>query len=297
MKQALVILVVIHFSESLRAQGTIKQNGQFAQVRGHYRQIAGLDPKPASAKDVIDALKFPYDPVVGERRRSIKPVYLSEADTGKFRIPPVPSNSSTQTKADLAYLYALQQKRTSEEARTSLYMAKVYYNLRVTQTDSSYARYRKNLFHIGRSIGTWFNPDALPITAELMASVWRDASYFIWSFKFKYARVRPYVLDPRLKNLENTDWAAYPSGHAANSYVNAYIYAELAPEFTDVFLKDAYEMAHSREIIGVHFPTDSEASRIFAWQFVKMLFANERFLQDFANARQEWTIKAKEKLE
>jgi acid phosphatase (class A) len=81
-------------------------------------------------------------------------------------------------------------------------------------------------------------------------------------------------LEPELNNLEETNWAAYPSGHAANSYINAYIYQELAPEFTDIFLKDAYDMAHSREILGVHYPSDAEASRILARQFVNKLFEN-----------------------
>jgi Membrane-associated phospholipid phosphatase len=109
-----------------------------------------------------------------------------------------------------------------------------------------------------------------------MARVWQDASYFIWAMKYKYLRVRPYVLDSTIHNLEETNWAAYPSGHAANSYINAYLYQELAPEFSDIFLKDAYDMAHSREILGVHYPSDSEASRIFARQFVNKLFENDR---------------------
>ncbi len=173
-------------------------------------------------------------------------------------------------------------------------MTDVYYNLRVKPSDSTYARYRKNLFHIGRSIGSWFNPEILPVTADFMANVWQDASYFIWSLKYKYARIRPYVVDPAVKNLQETDWAAYPSGHAANSYINAYVYHELAPEFTDCFVK-AYDMAHSREILGVHYPSDSEASRIFARQFVNMLFQNKQFLEDLENAKKEWAVKGKEK--
>jgi acid phosphatase (class A) len=97
-----------------------------------------------------------------------------------------------------------------------------------------------------------------------------------------------------VKNLQETDWAAYPSGHATNSYINAYIFQELAPEFADIFLKDAFDMAHSREILGVHFPSDSEAGRIFARQFVNKLFQNPKFLKDFELAKLEWTDKAKE---
>jgi len=293
MKTLLLLILTLSGFGNLFAQSGMQ--GHFPQVRGHYKQIAVFSPK-AKSSTAVDTMRFPYDPVVGERRLSLKPVYLTEVTVDKFQLPNVPDNSSPQTLADIAYLYDLQQKRTPEEVRASLYMANVYYNLRLTPKDTAYARYRKHLFHIGRSIGTWFNPDDLPVTADFVANVWRDANYFIWALKFKYARVRPYVLDKRLKNLEDTNWAAYPSGHAANSYINAFLYAEIAPEFTDVFMKDAYDMAHSREILGVHFPTDSESSRIFAWQFVQKLFANEKFQQDLAQVRKEWTAKAKEKL-
>jgi acid phosphatase (class A) len=115
--------------------------------------------------------------------------------------------------------------------------------------------------------------------------------------KFKYLRVRPYTIDPSLPYLEDANWAAYPSGHAANSYINAYIYQELGPEFTEVFLKDAYDMAHSREILGVHYPSDSEASRVFARQFVNALFTNEKFLTDFQAVKKEWQEKGMETFE
>jgi len=53
-------------------------------------------------------------------------------------------------------------------------------------------------------------------------------------------------------------------------------------------------MAHSREIIGVHYPSDSESARIFARQFVNKLFQNEAFLKDFQKVKEEWALKAKE---
>lgn len=265
-------------------------------ARGHYKQLSTFDPSARSSGAELDKLTFPYDAAVAERRLSLKPVYLTNITLADFKVPDMPANSSAQTRAELNYLLALQKTRTSEDIRASLHMAKVYYNSRVKPTDSTYARYRRNLFQIGRSIGSWFNPETLPLTADLMANVWQDASYFNWQLKYKYARVRPVKLDPTIKNLEVTDWAAYPSGHASNSYINAYIYSELAPEFADFFIKDAYDMAHSREILGVHFPSDSESSRIFARQFVNKLFQNEKFLMDFENVRKEWAQKAKEEL-
>ena len=71
----------------------------------------------------------------------------------------------------------------------------------------------------------------------------------------------------------------------------AYIYSELAPEFTDIFLNDARAIAHSREIIGVHFPSDSEAGRVFARQFADLLLASEKFRPEFEKMKKEWTEK------
>jgi acid phosphatase (class A) len=267
---------------------------ELTPARGHYRQLAVFSSKPKSANEEIDKQEFQTDKETVERRLGLKPNYLQNVTVEDFKIPDVPANSSEQTRKEINYLLSLQKHRSKEDVRASLYMANVYYNLRVKPSDSTYGRFRRNLFQIGRSIGSWFNPETLPITADFMARVWQDASYFIWALKFKYARIRPYVIDPSVRNLEQTDWAAYPSGHAANSYINAFIYQELAPEFTDFFIKDAYDMAHSREIIGVHYPSDSEASRIFARQFVNKLFQNERFLADIELVKKEWAQKAKE---
>ena len=126
------------------------------------------------------------------------------------------------------------------------------------------------------------------MTAEILGRVWRDASHYMWRLKFKNARIRPYQIDPALKPLDEPNWTAFPSGHASFSHVLAYLYTELAPEFTDIFLNDARAIAHSREIIGVHFPSDSEAGRVFARQFVDQLLASEKFKPEFEKMRAEW---------
>jgi acid phosphatase (class A) len=291
-----LIVLLIAFGFRLSAQPALPTR-ELTPARGHYKQLSQYSKHPAPAGEAVDKLTFPYEAEAAAKRLSLKPYYLQGVTLEHFTIPDPPANSSAQTRAELNYLLELQKKRNKFDIESSLYMADVYYNVRVQPGEPEYQRYRNNLFHIGRSIGTWFTPEHLPLTASLMANVWRDASYFIWAMKFKYLRVRPYVLEKDLKNLQETNWAAYPSGHAANSYINAYIYQELAPEFSDVFLKDALDMAHSREIIGVHYPSDAEASRIFARQFVNKLFQNEAFLNDFEAVKKEWALKAKESLD
>jgi acid phosphatase (class A) len=279
----LVLLAHVTFSQKIRYEKV-----KFAPVRGHYKILQELSILPTASRTAWDRLSFPFDSANYQKRLSLTPIYLTGITPEMIKMPEMPANSSEQTRAELDYLLQLQAQRVEEDERKSLFFADVYYNLRVKPTDTNYPKMQRNLFHIGRSIGTWFNADSLPKTAKLIKNVWQDASYFIWYFKFKYSRIRPYKLETKLKNVQETDWAAYPSGHSANSYVNAFIFQVFAPEFSDIFIKDAYDMAHSREIIGVHYPSDSEASRVMARQIVDYLFQNEQFIRDFEDAKKEW---------
>src|SRR5687767_3647820 len=292
---------------------------------GHYKKLSAISAAPTKGMEAFDTLHFilatgetkvesiersggpsiekpkapesKCDPAAcqpGEltgngRKRTA--YYLGA--TEKFFIPDFPANSSQQTRAELDYLLQLQEQRSQEDVRASLFYAGVYYRTAVQPGDNDYKKFQRNLFHIGRSIATWFNADSLPITAALAANVWKDAEYLIWKYKNYFIRIRPYKLEPKLQNLEETNWAAYPSGHATNSYVNAYLFSELLPEFSSFFIKDAYDMAHSREIIGVHYPSDSESGRALAWQLIKRLLSCEKFKKDFEAAKEE-IKKAKE---
>ncbi|HET8796043.1 MAG TPA: phosphatase PAP2 family protein [Thermoanaerobaculia bacterium] len=146
---------------------------------------------------------------------------------------------------------------------------------------------RRNLFHMGHQLGPWFGPDSLPVTADFMARVWSDSSYYLWALKFRFNRVRPYTIEPRLRNLETPNFPAYPSGHSSNSWVAAYVYELLLPDHRDLFHQNARDMAWSREILGVHFASDSESGRIFARQFVDRLQQEPAFRKDLEQARQE----------
>ena len=308
--QLLLFTSLIVFSQSTR---------QAPPVWGHYKKLSAYSAKPTKGMEAFDTLHFILAP--GETRvenierssgpseekikapeskcdpaacqpgeligngRKRAPYYLGAAE--KFLIPDFPANSSPQTRAELDYLLQLQQQRSEEDVRASMFYAGVYYRTSVQPGDNDHKRFQRNLFHIGRSIGTWFNADSLPITAALVANVWKDAEYYIWKYKNYFIRIRPYRRESKLQNLEETNWAAYPSGHATNSYVNAYLYSELLPEFSSFFIKDAYDMAHSREIIGVHYPSDSESGRVLAWQMIKRLMSCEKFRKDFEAAKAE----------
>ncbi len=250
---------------------------ELTPIRGHYKVLAEISPKPMKDHQDLDKLSFPYDEKFANKVLSEKPYFLKNTTGSDFKLPDPPANSSLQTRAELNYLLGLQQRRTNEDVRSSLYMSSVF----LTPTD------------MGQLIGYWFSPVKLPLTDSLFSHIAADANYFLWSLKFKYARVRPYVLEPKIHDLEESRAASYPGGHVTYAYIYADIYELLAPEFTDYFVKDAYAMAHAREIIGVHYPSDSEASRIFARELVNMILQNPKFIADLKLVKEEWEMNKK----
>lgn len=293
MQRILFFLILLAFGKA-----GAQETKQATPAWGHYKKLSVFNISPQQQNAQWDSKQFVLAPketkVVSLENppkklfangRERLPFYLSGTEV--MNIPLPPANSSAQTRKELDYLLQLQQQRSEEDIRASLFYANVYYRTSVKPGDKDYEQMRRNLFHIGRSVGTWFNADSLPVTAKLIADVWKDAEYVIWKYKNYFLRIRPYKLEPALKNLEETNWAAYPSGHATNSYVNAFLFSALLPEFESFFMKDAYDMAHSREIIGVHYPSDSESGRLLAYELIQKLMQNERFQKDFTAAKEE----------
>ncbi len=287
-----ISIVLFFISANLFAQKTILQPRTLTPISGHYKELAKLSPK--ATPDSSDRKQFPLEGLSPKNalKLLLKPEYLF-IPVSDFKIIDFPANSSAQTKAENEFLLKLQATARSEEkVKESLEFADVYYDVFIKKGDEKYERFQKNLFHMGRQING-FTPENLPVTAALMTKVWSDATYYFWALKFKFNRTRPYMIDARIKNLNNTNFQAYPSGHSSASYVAAYIYQELFPAKTNLFVKNAYDMAFSREIIGVHFPSDSEAGRVFARQFVNELLRNEAFKKDFMEAKKEIEAKIK----
>lgn len=268
-------------AESVRAT-------HLAAASDHYRPLATKSTKPRASASALDRKQFSLAAMSPGYLKvlDVAPAYLTIPPT-EIQLPEMPANSSEQTRAELDHLLELQSRRTAEEVAQSQELAGVYYRLSVKPGDADWPRMRRNLFHMGRQLGPWFSPDSLPVTADFMAKVWSDASYYLWAAKFRFNRIRPYSLDERLRNLETPNFPAYPSGHSGNSYVAAYVYELLLPEHRDLFLRNARDMAYSRELLGVHFASDSESGRLFARQLVDRLLEQPAFQQDIEAARAE----------
>jgi acid phosphatase (class A) len=270
------------------AQAGPSKPARLARDLGHYESLGRLSATAQPDAAGLDRRQFDLAAMRPGylKTLTLAPVYLDVPATA-FKVPEFPANSSEQTKAEMEYLLKLQKERTPDHVAHSQRLAGVYYRNSVKPEDADYPAMRRNLFHMGHQLGAWFSPDSLPVTADFMARVWSDATYYIWAHKFRSNRVRPYQLDARVQHLEDPNFPAYPSGHSGNSYVAAYVYAQLLPEHRDLFLANAQDMAYSREILGVHYPSDSESGRTLARQIVDKLLTVPAFRRDLAAAREE----------
>jgi len=82
--------------------------------------------------------------------------------------------------------------------------------------------------------------------------------------------------------------ASFASGHTLWAYMQAYLMGALIPEKRNEFLELAYEIGFSREILGVHYPSDEEASRKLAHQLLEQMWEKPAFIFDFYQAQLEW---------
>jgi acid phosphatase (class A) len=287
LKEALMMTLFSSSVYSLAAQRNLPEK-PLPPAPGEYADLLRLSAAPQPSHAGLDSIVFPIDKMSKGFYRALKlrAVYI-DVPVDKFSVPDVGSNSSPRTRAELDYLLKLQDQRTAELVNAAQQIAGVSFNPFIHPSDSNYKYYRRNLFHIGHSMGKWFSESNFPKTADLIANVWQDQLYYMWSLKFRFNRERPNALDPNIRNLENTMWPAYPSGHATFAYTNAFLLEELFPQYKDVIHKDAYDCAHSREILGVHFPSDSEAGRILARQIINEMFKSEKFIKDFLPAQAE----------
>jgi len=85
--------------------------------------------------------------------------------------------------------------------------------------------------------------------------------------------------------------SSFASGHTLWVYMQAYLLAELIPSKRNELIELAYEIGYSREILGIHYPSDEETSRILAHNILMKIWENPDFKDDFEAALNEWKEK------
>lgn len=261
-------------------------------VSKHYKTLASLDVAPDPSRFKLDTVIFPWvEYSKGALTNSLmQTYYLSVADESKLpALVRFPANSSAQVRAELDYMLELQRKRTKQEIARAEYIANIgsWPNI-INPLDSDYAENRKQLFYIAGPVGSWFNDQNFPAITQLMLNCIQDIRVTEFRLKRYFKRPRPYHLEPGLQPLARINSPSFPSGHTLWAFTEALVFSEIMPEKRELFIKMAEEVRWSREVMGIHYPSDNEASRILAWHLLLYWHNSPQFVADLEKARIEW---------
>ena len=287
----LTLILMFFFNISLVfSQNSQQQSVIFKSISPQFDHYERFGLLPIQGKNApTDTLRFPQKDFRRMAYLKLRTIYL-QVPISFFKIKPFPANSSEQTKGEIDFLLELQSKRTPEIMAQTDKLAEIYHDPFTNNPhNEDYERNINSLFHIGKDLGSWYNVRNLPQTNRILQNVIQDATYYFFTLKSDFARPRPYQLSTEIKNPEAPGHSSFPSGHSSASYVNAFLLAEIFPQFKEIFLGNAYDMAFSREIRGVHYPSDSQAGKDFAQQFIKRLLKEKSFKQDFEKMKNELT--------
>ena len=264
-------------------------------IQKHYKLQHELSDLPNPSRASLDTIHYPWSEYSQNALTNslVRSVYLSRENEAKLPglIKP-PANSSDRTRAELDYLLSLQAGRTKEQVARAEYIANIgsWFNI-LNPADPDYEENQKQLFYIADTVGHWFNYRNFPAITHLLLNCIQDIRVTEFRLKFHFRRPRPYHLEPALQPLARIKSPSFASGHSLWAFTEAFIFSEIIPDKRNLFLAKAEEVRWSRELMGIHYPSDNEASRVIGWYLLKFWYNNAQFREDMKKAKDEWKIK------
>jgi acid phosphatase (class A) len=197
-------------------------------------------------------------------------ISLSQVNLAKLLAPP-PTPQSNEQKLDLIAVLQTQKDSTA------------------SQRERAVADNELSVFRIAEDVlGPNFTPERAPKTAAFFDRIWKDYRDIILATKDVWDRPRPYTVSTDVKPIGKLETSgSYPSGHATRGYLAAIILSNMLPEKKESLFARAREYGNNRVVAGDHFPSDVEAGRFAATALAVAFIQNEKFSNDFAEAKAE----------
>jgi acid phosphatase (class A) len=197
--------------------------------------------------------------------------YVTDADVQlQDLIPAPPAKDSAQTKAELAAYHAMEATRTKEQA------------------DFAIADDDETVFRFLDGMGIKIDPAKVPVAAKFFERVAATEGATVDPVKKIFARPRPPLVDPTIKPLiDLSKSGAYPSGHATLGMLLGITLAKMVPEKKDAFMARAIQYGESRFVVGVHYESDLEASKMAGAAVGNVMLHNPDFIKEMEAAKAE----------
>jgi len=149
-----------------------------------------------------------------------------------------------------------------------------------------------------------FSPGSHPKTSRIVTIAMQIAQFQALWHKAYWNRPRPSQLYPvLLPPIDVPPHAAYPSGHATEAHLLALVLEEILPDEVKTLTAAgtarpnpalpptqamAQRIARNREVLGLHYPSDSQAGKALAEFTFPLLMACDQVSDILAAARAEW---------
>lgn len=150
----------------------------------------------------------------------------------------------------------------------------------------------------GEAMGITIDEKTTPALCQLIATVLQKSSETVDRLKVMRFRKRPFVQlgEPSFvpgDEMKERGKSSFPSGHTSLGWSEALTLAEVAPDCQNEILRRGYEYGYNRLIVGYHWFTDIEATRILSSGLVARLHADASFRQLIKKAQAEYKKQSK----
>ena len=177
-------------------------------------------------------------------------------DGSSYTVEAPPANDSAETKKELEDLKKMTENLTEEDIE----LIKHWQN--TVSPNTLWLAKTEELSHKYGLMG----PESARVHAVVNGAIYTGLTA-TYEAKYHYLRPRPTDLDPSIKLPEGMmvpPHPSYPSGHSTTAWTSAYILSYFFPNEKVHLEETAEKVALSRELMGIHFKSDNDASKKLA---------------------------------
>jgi acid phosphatase (class A) len=132
-------------------------------------------------------------------------------------------------------------------------------------------------------------PASHPWTSCLLATAQAVGQMVAMHYKYRYMRARPVQVYPAIMPPVLTpSHPSYPNSHALQGLLMSKCVIKACPALTDPLLTLADRVGQNRELAGLHFPSDRDASKTICDAILPLLEAGAEFQTVLTAAKAEW---------
>ena len=185
-----------------------------------------------------------------------------------------PADNSDQWKSEIDQMLKLEAGRTDDDVKR-------------IESES-----KMTPFIFSKSVGSWFNPDDLPVTAKFLAKVMKDSAEVVGEAKETFQRIRPYKATTRLHPCSEKEKSySYPSSHSTRAVTVALVLSEILPDQKKAIMAEGMQIGDDRVLAGQHYPSDVAAGRILAKAIFGKMEQDPKFVKELNEAKAECALK------